>query len=108
MGPFFLLALIKGFIHIRAKRVTLHREWMIRAFAIGLAVATMRLIFVPAIIVLADPTQGQLQPLSAASFLVALVVHASVAGAWIRFTRKRCVSGASGAVAAYDPIPGRG
>ena len=86
----------------------LHREWMIRAFALGLAVATMRLIFVPAIIVVADPTQSQLQALSAASFLVAFVMHASVAEAWIRLTRKRRVPEASGAKAAYEPIPGRG
>ncbi|MDF2703128.1 MAG: putative rane protein [Rubrobacteraceae bacterium] len=107
-GTFFLLALIQGFLHVRAKRVALHREWMIRAFAIGLAVATMHLIFVPAIIVVADPTQSQLQALSAASFLVAFVVHASVAEAWIRLTRKRRVPEASGAKAAYEPIPGRG
>jgi uncharacterized membrane protein len=107
-GTFFLLALIQGFLHVRAKRVALHREWMIRAFTLGLAVATMRLIFVPAIIVVADPTQSQLQALSAASFLVAFVVHASVAEAWIRLPRKRRVPEASGAKAAYEPISGRG
>jgi hypothetical protein len=58
--------------------------------------------------VVADPTQSQLQTLSAASFLVAFVVHASVAEAWIRLTRKRRVPGASGTEAAYEPIPGRG
>jgi hypothetical protein len=34
----------KAFAHIRGKRVGLHREWMIRAFAIALAIATQRLI----------------------------------------------------------------
>jgi uncharacterized membrane protein len=48
-GGLFLLALGKGFVHIRAGQVALHREWMIRAFAIGLSIATMRLIFVPAL-----------------------------------------------------------
>ena len=57
-GAFFLVALVKGFLHIRAGRVALHREWMIRAFAIGLAVATQRLIFIPAILAVADPTEG--------------------------------------------------
>jgi uncharacterized membrane protein len=45
-GPFALyliFALVRGFQHIRAGRVALHRVWMIRAFAIGLAIATMRL-----------------------------------------------------------------
>jgi uncharacterized membrane protein YozB (DUF420 family) len=86
-ATFFLLALIKGFVHVRAKRMALHREWMIRAFAIALAVATMRLIFIPALLVVADPTQQQLQTLSAAAFLVAFVVHVSVAEAWIRLTQ---------------------
>jgi len=66
---------------------------MIRAFAIALAVATMRLIFIPAFIVVADPTQGQLQTLSAAAFLVAFVVHVSVAEAWIRLTQRRDAHG---------------
>jgi hypothetical protein len=86
----------------------LHREWMIRAFAIALAVATMRLIFIPAFIVVADPTQQQLQTLSAAAFLVAFVVHASVAEIWIRLTRRRGVPRVSGTETAYDPTPDSG
>ncbi len=92
-GGVFLVALIKGFVHVRAGSVASHREWMIRAFAIGLSVATQRLIFIPSLLVLADPTQGQLRTLSAAAFLAAFVVHASVAEAWIRLTRKRGVPG---------------
>jgi uncharacterized membrane protein len=38
----FLFALVKAFLHIRRREVARHREWMIRAFAIGLAVATIR------------------------------------------------------------------
>jgi hypothetical protein len=38
-GSLFLYALGKGFVHVRAGRVALHREWMIRAFAIALAIA---------------------------------------------------------------------
>ncbi len=96
-GTFFILALVKGFVHIRAGRVASHREWMIRAFAIGLAIATQRLILIPALLVVADPTQGQLQTLSAAAFFVAFVLHASVTEAWIRLTRKRRVPRRSGA-----------
>src|SRR5215216_3689597 len=48
-GGLFLIALVKGFLHVRAGRVALHREWMIRAFAVGLAIATARLIFFPAL-----------------------------------------------------------
>jgi uncharacterized membrane protein len=39
---FFLYALYKAFWYIRNGNSILHREWMIRAYAIGLAVATIR------------------------------------------------------------------
>ena len=81
---------------------------MIRAFAIGLAVATQRVIFIPALLAVADPTQGPVATISAVSFLAAFVAHASVAEAWNRLTRKRRVPRAGGAEATYDPIPGRG
>jgi uncharacterized membrane protein len=41
-GILFLLALTKAFRHIRRREIPQHREWMIRAYAIGLAVATIR------------------------------------------------------------------
>ncbi|MCU1302146.1 MAG: putative rane protein [Candidatus Sulfotelmatobacter sp.] len=41
-GILFLFCLIKGYRHIRRKEVAKHREWMIRAYGIGLGVATTR------------------------------------------------------------------
>jgi uncharacterized membrane protein len=41
-GTFFLFALCKAFWHIRRREIALHREWMMRGFAVGLAVATIR------------------------------------------------------------------
>jgi uncharacterized membrane protein len=41
-ATFFLTALCKAFWHIRRREIVLHREWMIRAFSVGLAVATIR------------------------------------------------------------------
>jgi hypothetical protein len=38
----FLFARGKAFRHIHRREIALHREWMIRAFSIGLAVATNR------------------------------------------------------------------
>ncbi|MBI4063624.1 MAG: DUF2306 domain-containing protein [Elusimicrobia bacterium] len=38
----FLLSLSKAFYYIRAKKIGLHRKWMIRAYALGLGVALMR------------------------------------------------------------------
>ena len=99
-GALFLVALVKGLVHIRAGRVALHREWMIRAFAIGLAVATQRVIFIPALLAVADPTDAPVAMLSAVSFLAAFVVHISVAEAWIRLTRRSGVPVARAAKAA--------
>ena len=59
-GTVFLVALVKGFVHIRAGRVALHREWMMRAFATALSIATQRLIFFPTLLIFTDPTKGQL------------------------------------------------
>ncbi len=38
----FLICLTKGYLHIRRKEVERHREWMIRAYGVGLGVATTR------------------------------------------------------------------
>jgi Predicted membrane protein (DUF2306) len=38
----FLVALTTAFRHILRREIAQHREWMIRAYAIGLAVATIR------------------------------------------------------------------
>ncbi len=105
-GSLFLFALGKGFVHIRAGRVALHREWMIRAFAIALAIATQRVIFIPSRFVVADPTYGQVVTLSVAAWSAVLVVHSSLAEAWIRLTRKHPVPKAGGTRAAQNPTPG--
>ena len=99
-GLLFLLALGKGFLHVRAGRVAMHREWMIRAFAIALAIATTRLISIPALLIVGMHTDGQVATLVIVSFTVAFVVHALLAEAWIRATRRRSVSGAGAARAA--------
>jgi uncharacterized membrane protein len=41
-GILFLIALTRAFRHILRGEIQQHREWMIRAYAIGLAVATVR------------------------------------------------------------------
>lgn len=41
-GVFFLFSIGKGFAAIRARRIAEHRRWMIRAYAVGLGVATVR------------------------------------------------------------------
>jgi uncharacterized membrane protein len=88
-GGLFLIALVKGFLHVRAGRVALHREWMIRAFAVGLAIATARLIFFPALLITtADPTDGLFGTLLVVALAVAFVLNTSAAELWIRATRR--------------------
>src|SRR5229473_8444467 len=41
-GAFFLIALAKALRHALRRQFVQHREWMIRGYAIGLAVATIR------------------------------------------------------------------
>jgi uncharacterized membrane protein YozB (DUF420 family) len=42
-GGYFVTALVTAFVAIKRGDVTHHRRWMIRAFAIGLAVGTIRI-----------------------------------------------------------------
>jgi Predicted membrane protein (DUF2306) len=94
VGPFaifFLVALGMSVLHIRARRVAPHREWMIRAFAIGLGITTQRVLFVVFAIVLIGhkPARDEIVFLMSLSFTVAFVLHATLAEMWIRAGRSR-------------------
>jgi hypothetical protein len=41
-GALFLYALVRGYLSIRQRNVPRHREWMIRAYAVGLGAAAVR------------------------------------------------------------------
>lgn len=85
-GSLFLLSLILGYLNIRQKKIQQHREWMIRALAIGLSIATMRLIFVP-ILIFSAPARESIEMWSIISFTIAFVLHSGFAEVWIRKTR---------------------
>ena len=87
-GVLFLFSIVRGFLYIRSKEIALHREWMMRAFAIGLSIATMRLIFIPALIIVGNPTRQETEMLSIIAFTIAFVLHCSISEIWIRTTRK--------------------
>ena len=87
-GTLFLFFLLRGYAHIRAKRVALHQASMMRAFAIALAPATQRVLFIPPLLVLKDPTLDQVILLSVAAWTTALVLHSVLAEVWIRRTRR--------------------
>jgi len=84
-GSFFLFALSKAFWHIRRREVALHRQWMIRAFAIGLAVASIRPIVG---IFFATSRFSGLTPAQffGTAFWIGFVLHLIVAEAWLHAT----------------------
>ena len=43
-GAFLIVAVSKAYVHARRREFHIHREWMIRGFAIGLGVSTFRVI----------------------------------------------------------------
>lgn len=88
-GLFFLASIVLGYQSARQREFARHREWMIRAYAIGLAVVTMRLIFIPILIAIGNPTEADAVLYSIVSFTTAFVLHSVVAELWIRNTRPK-------------------
>jgi uncharacterized membrane protein len=89
----FLFSLVKAYIAIRRRRVDSHREWMIRAFAVGMAVATIRPImggfFATARISHMTPHE-----FFGTAFWLGFTIQFMVAEAWINYTRPRIAAGA--------------
>lgn len=86
---FFTASLALGYLRVREGRIAEHREWMIRALSIGLGIATMRLLFVPALVYLGEPTLEQVKLLSIVAFTAAFLINGAAAEAWIRHTRRQ-------------------
>jgi uncharacterized membrane protein len=88
---FFLFALCKAFWHIRRREIALHREWMIRAFAVGLAVATIRPIIG---VFFATSRLSGLRPheFFGIAFWIGFVLHLIAAEAWIHATQRERVA----------------
>lgn len=84
-GTFFLFALCKAFWHIQRREVALHREWMIRAFSVGIAVAAIRPII--GVFFATSPFTG-LTPREffGIAFWIGFVLHLIAAEAWIHTT----------------------
>lgn len=85
---YFTAALSLAFRHVRAGRIDAHRAWMIRAFAIALSIATMRVLFIPALIAIGEPTVPQVQLLTLVTFSAGFVIHLTVAELWLAHTRQ--------------------
>jgi uncharacterized membrane protein len=79
----FLLSLSKAWWHIVHHEIALHREWMIRAFSIGLAIGTIRPIMVLFFAFSGLPPQV----FFGAAFWIGFTLHLVAAEVWINYTR---------------------
>lgn len=83
----FSISIVNGYRHVRAHDIVRHRIWMIRAFSIGLAIGTMRLIFFPILFWLISSENISNESAATASIVslsTALTLHAVSAEIWIR------------------------
>ena len=74
---------------------------------LGVVVGETGVFFISALLAVADPTQGSVATLSAVSFMVAFVVHSSLAEVWICLPRRSSTPGTSTKVL-YKPAPDTG
>ena len=97
----FLAFLGRALFHICRREVAAHREWMIRAFALGLSVVTMR----PLIGALTALTQLSFADSLGVSFWLAFPLHLALAECWVAYTRVRKESTSTAPVQASLPRP---
>ena len=81
-GVIFLFSLVKAIWHIRRKEVRLHREWMIRTFALAMSVATIRVF-----LVLFTGLGFSMEEVFGTTFWLGFSVNLLVAEVWINRTR---------------------
>lgn len=86
-GVLFLVSLFRSYVYLIKNQAALHREWMIRVLAIGLAVSTTRPI-VAMFFATSRFTGLTVQQYFGVAFWIAFLLHITVAEIWIRRTRK--------------------
>ena len=87
-GTFFLIALSKALWHGLHREFALHREWMIRGYAVGLAVATIRPIM--GTFFAAALARGHIPVPSeffGTAFWIGFTLQVMAAEIWINYTR---------------------
>lgn len=87
----FLFSLGKAYVYARRREFALHREWMIRAFAIGLAVATIRPI-IGAFFATSRLTGLTPREFFGIAFWLGFTIQLLAAEVWINYTRPRTAS----------------
>jgi uncharacterized membrane protein len=88
VGCFFLFALGKALSSILRGQITAHREWMIRAFAIGLSISVDRAIGGMFFAV----SNLTLRQFFGIALMLAFAISATAAEIWIRYTRRSLVA----------------
>jgi len=73
-GGVLIVALVIAFCAILRRDIARHRAWMIRAYAIGLSIATMRLMFGAVFLLSGDFKESYLPPLVWLTFILHIVV----------------------------------
>lgn len=84
-GALFLYTLARALAAIRRGDAARHREWMIRAFAVGAGISTIRIVSV----VLLAATGARPLEVAGASFWTGFVLTFAAGEAWVRLTRPR-------------------
>jgi uncharacterized membrane protein len=92
-GSFFLIALAKGLRHAMRREFAQHREWMLRGYAIGLAVATIRPIMGTffAVAVLRGHRPDP-HAFFGTAFWIGFTMQTIAAEVWIHYTRTAAVT----------------
>ncbi len=86
-GSLFLFSLIKAYLYVRQKHFLLHRQWMIRAYAIGMAVTTTRPIV--GFFFATSPLTGlAFRDFFGTALWIGFTLHLIAAEAWINHTRQ--------------------
>ncbi len=83
----FLFALGKAFVAIRKGKIALHREWMIRGFAIGLAVTFVRPI-VGVFFATSRITHLTPHDFFGTAFWLGFTIQTIAAEVWINYSRR--------------------
>jgi len=83
----FLICLVKAYLFIRRKEVARHREWMIRAYGVGLGVATTR----PIVAMFFAFRRLTPHEFFGIAFWLGFTTTFLAAEAWIDYTRHRAV-----------------
>lgn len=85
-GTLFTICLGMGYVRIRQRRISDHREWMIRTLAIGLGISTFR-VLIP--LLMMPPISATFPEAWNTVVWLAFAVNLVTAETWINLTRRR-------------------